>query len=102
MAYTAAKWGNTFRFRDDRTIRHAPSSPNNTCYTDAKHAVASSDARNIKTSIRQEGDEIVINGHKWLPVFIYFVVADLSCTVPVFHLSGGYRVPVIPARNYIL
>jgi len=27
--------------------------------------VASSDARNIKTSIRQEGNEIVINGHKW-------------------------------------
>ncbi|KAH7100639.1 acyl-CoA dehydrogenase NM domain-like protein [Auriculariales sp. MPI-PUGE-AT-0066] len=27
--------------------------------------VASSDARNIKTSIRQEGDQIVINGHKW-------------------------------------
>ncbi|MCO5611372.1 hypothetical protein L7F22_065625 [Adiantum nelumboides] len=27
--------------------------------------VASSDATNICTSIRQEGDEIVINGHKW-------------------------------------
>jgi acyl-CoA dehydrogenase len=27
--------------------------------------VASSDATNIRTSIRQEGDEIVINGHKW-------------------------------------
>ncbi|KIJ56532.1 hypothetical protein M422DRAFT_22696 [Sphaerobolus stellatus SS14] len=27
--------------------------------------VASSDATNIQTSIRQEGDEIVINGHKW-------------------------------------
>jgi len=27
--------------------------------------VASSDARNIKTSIRQEGNEIVISGHKW-------------------------------------
>lgn len=27
--------------------------------------VASSDATNIATSIRQEGDEIVINGHKW-------------------------------------
>ncbi|KIL68325.1 hypothetical protein M378DRAFT_191286 [Amanita muscaria Koide BX008] len=27
--------------------------------------VASSDATNIKTSIRQEGNEIVINGHKW-------------------------------------
>jgi len=27
--------------------------------------VASSDATNIKTSIKREGDEIVINGHKW-------------------------------------
>lgn len=28
-------------------------------------AVASSDATNIQTSIRKEGDQIVINGHKW-------------------------------------
>ncbi|MDQ4037486.1 MAG: acyl-CoA dehydrogenase family protein [Actinomycetota bacterium] len=28
-------------------------------------AVASSDARNISTSIRREGDEYVIKGHKW-------------------------------------
>ena len=27
--------------------------------------VASSDARNIRTEIRREGDEYVINGHKW-------------------------------------
>ena len=27
--------------------------------------IASSDATNIRTSIRQEGNEIVINGHKW-------------------------------------
>ncbi|GJJ07342.1 hypothetical protein Clacol_001543 [Clathrus columnatus] len=27
--------------------------------------VASSDATNIKTSIRKEGNEIIINGHKW-------------------------------------
>lgn len=27
--------------------------------------VASSDATNIRTDIRQEGNEIVINGHKW-------------------------------------
>lgn len=27
--------------------------------------VASSDATNIKTTIRKEGNEIVINGHKW-------------------------------------
>lgn len=29
-------------------------------------SVASSDARNIQTVIRQEGDEIVISGHKWV------------------------------------
>jgi acyl-CoA dehydrogenase len=28
-------------------------------------AVASSDARNIRTEIRREGDDYVINGHKW-------------------------------------
>ncbi|KAH7916737.1 acyl-CoA dehydrogenase/oxidase [Hygrophoropsis aurantiaca] len=27
--------------------------------------VSSSDARNIRTSIKREGDEIVVNGHKW-------------------------------------
>ena len=37
-------------------------------------SVASSDATNIRTSIRQEGNEIVINGHKWYVVFF------LMCT----------------------
>lgn len=37
--------------------------------------VASSDATNIESSIRREGDEYVINGHKWWTSgqFIYFV-----------------------------
>ncbi|KAF8609198.1 acyl-CoA dehydrogenase NM domain-like protein [Ceratobasidium sp. AG-I] len=30
-----------------------------------ERGVASSDATNIRTSIRREGDEVVINGHKW-------------------------------------
>ncbi|KAI6047123.1 acyl-CoA dehydrogenase/oxidase [Pisolithus marmoratus] len=31
--------------------------------------VSSSDARNVKTSIRREGNDIVINGHKWSAQF---------------------------------
>jgi len=31
-------------------------------------SVASSDATNIRTSLVQDGNEIVINGHKWLVV----------------------------------
>ena len=33
--------------------------------TEADFSVASSDAKNIRTSIRKEGKDIVINGHKW-------------------------------------
>ena len=42
--------------------------------------VASSDATNIRTSIRQEGDEIVINGHKWFQyLFRDFIVTVIIC-----------------------
>jgi acyl-CoA dehydrogenase len=30
-----------------------------------EYGTASSDATNVSTSIRVEGDEVVINGHKW-------------------------------------
>lgn len=67
-----------------------------------QHAVASSDARNIKTSIRQEGNEIVINGHKWLPNLLISLLPGSHGADPVFRSLGGYLVPAIPARNYTL
>ena len=35
------------------------------CFSMTEPAVASSDATNIETSIRREGDEYVVNGRKW-------------------------------------
>jgi acyl-CoA dehydrogenase len=35
------------------------------CFAMTEPEVASSDATNIRTEIRREGDEYVINGHKW-------------------------------------
>ena len=46
--------------------------------------VASSDAKNIKLSIRKEGNEIVLNGHKWW----ISGAGDPRCAV---HLVMGQR-----------
>ncbi|KZO93240.1 acyl-CoA dehydrogenase NM domain-like protein [Calocera viscosa TUFC12733] len=53
--------------------------------------VASSDATNIKTSIRKEGNDIVINGHKWW----ISGAGDPRCAV---HLVMGKSDPNNPDR----
>ncbi|EJT97585.1 acyl-CoA dehydrogenase NM domain-like protein [Dacryopinax primogenitus] len=53
--------------------------------------VASSDATNIRTSIRKEGNEIVINGHKWW----ISGAGDPRCAV---HLVMGKSDPTNPDR----
>ncbi|CAE6428922.1 unnamed protein product [Rhizoctonia solani] len=52
--------------------------------------IASSDATNIRTSIRREGDEIVINGHKWW----ISGAGDPRCRV---HLVMGKSDPTNPS-----
>ena len=59
--------------------------------------VASSDATNIRTSIRQEGNEIVINGHKW-----YVHLQGISINLKAHLSQGGLAALGTHARAFIL
>lgn len=50
------------------------------CFAMTEPAVASSDARNIESSIRREGDEYVINGRKWYTTG----ATDPRCRICIF------------------
>jgi acyl-CoA dehydrogenase len=50
------------------------------CFSMTEPEVASSDASNIRSRIRREGDEYVINGHKWWTSGI----ADPRCRLIIF------------------
>ena len=50
------------------------------CFAMTEPAVASSDATNISSSIRRDGDEYVINGHKWYTTN----GTDPRCKVAIF------------------
>jgi hypothetical protein len=42
-------------------------------------AVASSDATNLRGSIRKEGDEVIVNAHKWVRLFHPLARIQLVC-----------------------
>ncbi|MFW5330207.1 acyl-CoA dehydrogenase family protein [Hydrogenophaga sp. ZJX-1] len=50
------------------------------CFAMTEPGVASSDATNIESSIRREGDEYVINGHKWYTTG----ATDPRCKISIF------------------
>ncbi len=66
MVDSSVEWGNTFRIRHDGKVWCVSGHKSKSRLPiRSRMQVASSDATNIRTSIRREGDEIVINGLKW-------------------------------------
>lgn len=61
-------------------------------------AVASSDARNIESSIRREGDEYVINGHKWYTTN----ATDPRCKIIIFMGKSDPDAPAYSQQSMIL
>ncbi|MBS3998403.1 MAG: acyl-CoA dehydrogenase family protein, partial [Hydrogenophaga sp.] len=62
------------------------------CFAMTEPRVASSDATNIESSIRREGDEYVINGHKWYTTG----ATDPRCKIAIFM---GKSAPDHPDRH---
>jgi acyl-CoA dehydrogenase len=50
------------------------------CFAMTEPAVASSDATNIESSIRRDGDSCIVNGHKWFTTN----ATDPRCRIAIF------------------
>src|SRR6266566_4984292 len=68
------------------------------CFAMTEPAVASSDATNIRTSIAREGDEYVINGHKWWSSG----AGDPRCKIAIFMGKTDPKAPKHKQQSMIL
>lgn len=64
----------SFSVRHDGTVWYVHSQVLAAALLTAGAIVSSSDATNIRTSIKQEGNEIVINGRKWCVYDLNFLL----------------------------
>ena len=68
------------------------------CFAMTEKQVASSDATNIQSSIVREGDEYVINGHKWWTSGI----GDPRCKVIIFMAKNDPKAEPYKQQSMIL
>ena len=68
------------------------------CFAMTEPAVASSDATNIQSSIAREGDEYVINGHKWWSSG----AGDPRCKIAIFMGKTDSKAPKHKQQSMIL
>jgi len=68
------------REQQDRWLKPLLAGEIRSCFAMTEPAVASSDATNIESSIVREGDQYVINGHKWYTTN----ATDPRCRIAIF------------------
>ena len=68
------------------------------CFSMTEPAVASSDARNIQSSIVRDGDEYVINGRKWWSSGIF----DQRCELVIFMGKTDFDAPTYRQQSMVL
>jgi alkylation response protein AidB-like acyl-CoA dehydrogenase len=84
--------------QQERWLKPLLSGEIRSCFAMTEPAVASSDATNIESSIIRDGDEYVINGHKWWSSG----AGDPRCKIAIFMGKTDLTAPLHKQQSMIL
>lgn len=84
--------------QQDRWLKPLLAGEIRSCFAMTEPAVASSDATNIESSIVRDGDEYVVNGHKWWSSG----AGDPRCKIAIFMGKTDFTAPLHKQQSMIL